>query len=265
MLFVIMSPKIADGVSIIILNYRSVDVLHRCLADLAHIIDGTNTEIIVVNNDEAPLTLTTNLPVRIIEVNRNIGFGAANNRGLAAATKPYTFFLNPDTYAFSPQILSLTTTCADGATIAAPAVHNTDGSMQAWSCGNAVTLFSIIANNFHLHQKPWLERTQQPVNWISGVAICGPTAFLRRLGGFDEDFFLYFEDVDLCERVRRAGGRVVRDPAHALTHSSGSSTADNRAFQKTCYYTSQDLFIRKHRGPLQAAILRALRVFHPHS
>ncbi len=260
-----MSHIHVNSVSIIIVNYHSTEALRRCVADLTRIAHTADTEVIVVNNDVAPLSLTAQIPLRIIEINRNIGFGAACNHGLTHATKHYTLFLNPDTHSFSANLLSLTTLCSDNATLAAPAIYNIDGTPQAWSCGNTITLPSIIANNIHISPKPWHSTTQHMPRWISGAALCGSTAFLRQLGGFDEEFFLYFEDADLCERVHASGGRIIRDPSYTLLHSSGVSTAGNRAFQKTCYYTSQDLFIRKHRGSLQARILRILRVLHPHT
>ncbi len=260
-----MSHTHVNGISIVIVNYRSADALRRCLSDLAKIAHTADTEVIVVNNDTKPLLLTAPLPLRIVEVNHNIGFGAACNRGLAHATKTHTLFLNPDTHSFSENFLSLTTLCADDATIASPAVCNTDGSPQAWSCGDTITLPSIIINNLRLSSRPWHTPVQHAPRWVSGAALCGSTTFLRRLGGFDEGFFLYFEDVDLCERAHAAGGRVVRDPSYTLFHSSGASTTNDRIFQKTCYYTSQDRFIRKHRGPLQAHLLRILRAFHSHA
>lgn len=261
-----MPPAHIDDMSIIIVNYRSARALERCLRDLARLSGADRQEIIVVNNDTAVLSPPLYpYPLRIINIPTNIGFGPASNRGLALATRPFTLFLNPDTHSFSPNFLRLSAACDNDKTLIAPLIRGTDGAPQPWSCGNAVTCASIIGNNLRLHASPWRTMTPHTVRWISGGALGGATAFLRALGGFDEDFFLYFEDVDLCERAWRSGGHVRRDPRYTLTHSGGVSTRQSRAFQKTCYYTSQDLFIRKHRGPLQAALVRALRVLHPHS
>lgn len=253
----------AHRISIIIVNYRSKNDLIRCLFDLSSLPCAHDLEVIIVNNDPDQLLIPTHsFTQHIIEVNQNIGFGCAHNYGIAFASRPYLLLLNPDTHSFSSNFLDILELLADHKTIAAPQIFNKNGSIQKWSCGNRVTPWSIIANNFGIYKRSWNTSRIRSVYWVSGAALFISRTLFQKLGGFDESFFLYYEDVDLCERLQKIGGRVLLDPHATLIHTSGGSSRKTRLFQKKCYYRSQDLFITKHFSSVHGFFLRILRVFH---
>lgn len=250
-------------ISFIIVNYESVKELKKCLKDLAELRDANKCEVIIVNNDEKPLSLPQyNFKQQLhLEINKNVGYSAANNHGLLHASEPYICFLNPDTYKFSENFLDIIS-FIDENTLVSPQIRTEESRVQEWSSGERITLFQIIKNNLGIHKKLWLETEVSSVHWVSGAALCAPKKLLKELGGFDEDYFLYFEDVDLCQRHQDRGGDVLYVPYIHLTHSCGKSSKKTRKNQKKWYYESQDTFFKKHLGALQAFLLRALRLLH---
>jgi GT2 family glycosyltransferase len=250
-------------ISFIIVNYKSLPELTRCLSDLEKLPHSDTFEVIVVNNDPEklpPLTYAFEKCV-VCEINENIGYGAANNKGLAMASREYVCFLNPDTYDFDPKLLDILAHI-DARTIASPQIRTPDGTPQQWSVGEKITLFQTIKNNFGFYKKLWQNTALQEVYWVSGAALFVQKNLIERLHGFDTDYFLYFEDADLCHRLHDIGGRVLYVPEVRVTHICGGSSKKARKNQKKWYYRSQDIFFRKHCGVLQLYILRALRFFH---
>lgn len=253
----------ASNLSIIIVNYNSATELATCLSDIAKLPDAQYLEVIIANNDPLPLKICDYIfTITIIEINQNIGFGQANNRGLAVASRPFICFLNPDTYSFSQNIFDILDLITDHKTVVSPRILNDDDTIQEWSCGNRISLITLLINNFNLHQKPWLLQKTTQVHWISGTAFFASRQLMHKMHGFDSDFFLYFEDVDLCERIRKDGGKALLAPHITLKHTSGGSSKKTRKFQKRCYYRSQDIFFTKHFSAFHASLVRALRVFH---
>lgn len=251
------------NVSFIIVNYASVFELKKCLNDLAQLPSASGCDVIIVNNDPTPLSL----PVygfaqqKICEVNRNIGYGSANNIGLQHALQPFVCFLNPDTHSFSTNFFDILDHI-DNRSFASPQIRTENASIQPWSTGEMITLWQIIKNHCGFHKRSWLTQKTSPVYWVSGAALFAPTQLITELGGFDEEYFLYFEDVDLCHRLHKNGGTVLYVPHIHLTHTSGCSSRQDRIKQKKWYYTSQDIFFKKHVSTMQMYILRALRMLH---
>ncbi|PID52685.1 MAG: hypothetical protein CR972_00555 [Candidatus Moraniibacteriota bacterium] len=250
-------------ISFIIVNYKSHIELERCLQDLSHVSYSHLFNVIIVNNDTKKLDLQKyNFNnQKIYEINKNIGYARANNIGLKNITTKYICFLNPDTHSFDYNLHTITTHIKKN-TIVSPRILSNDGSPQEWSIGDKITLWQIIKNNFGLQKKLWNTSKKIPVDWVTGAALFTRKDVVKKLGGFDEDFFLYFEDVDLCTRLRKEGGTIFYVPNIQLAHSSGASSKKTRKFQKKCYYKSQDLFFKKHVGKLQLSFLRAFRLFH---
>lgn len=250
-------------ISFIIVNYKSAKELKRCLNDLSKMSDARYFEVIIVNNDENKLSLPryTFKKQHHCEINKNIGYGAANNYGLNFASEKYVCFLNPDTFGFENNLLDILD-FTNEKTITSPRLLTETGESQQWSCGEKITLLEIIKNNFGIHKKPWLNNTISHVDWVSGAALFVQTKTIRDLGGFDESFFLYYEDVDLCQRIQNIGGSTLYIPHVTITHSCGNSSKKDRKNQKKWYYKSQDIFFKKHVGVLQLYLLRTLRFFH---
>lgn len=248
-------------VSFVIVNYNSTKELLRCLSDLDNLKDSSIFDVIIVNNDTKQLSLKNysfNKQL-VCEINQNIGYGKASNIGLFKAKAPFVCFLNPDTHSFSSNFTKIISSITHDKMIVAPRIYTESGDIEPWSVGQDITLTQIIKNNLHINSKPWLSRKDMFVDWASGAALFAHTKFIKSLGGFDEDFFLYFEDVDLCKRIKKQGGNIKYTPSFSLIHTSGASSKKNTRNQKRCYYKSQNLFFKKHLSAPEYFLMRALR------
>lgn len=254
---------LSKTISFIIVNYNSTREIHRCLHDLSVLPNIHDHEVIIVNNDSDFLFLKNFgfHDLKLIEVNKNIGYGAANNIGILQATNPFICLLNPDTHSFSQNFIDIFHH-VDDRTIVSPRINNEDATPQEWSNGDRITLTQLIKNNCGLHTKPWESHMPRSVHWVSGAALCTTAKLLHKLKGFDESFFLYFEDVDLCERTHQIGGNVYYLPQFSVVHTGGQSSKKTMKIQKKWYYRSQDHFFKKHLGSAQAFVLRMCRLFH---
>ncbi len=254
--------------SIIIVNYRCRAYLDRCLASIFAKNDlGVAIEVIVVNNGVAVEMegLATLYPeVRILQCVANKGFGSANNLGASVATGEILFFLNPDAEIISqgfseimqafekdPEIGIL------GSRLVLP-----DGNVQPWIAGIKISLWNILANNLNCVRDSYYWQSERPVEvfWVAGTALFIPKKLFLGLGGFDSNFFMYFEDVDLCCRMHFLDKKVVYFPGFSVLHHGGKSFLLKKN-QKKNYYLSQDYYFRKHLGLFQTVLLKFLRLF----
>jgi len=249
--------------SIIIVNYNSLENLNDCLRSVSEKIDFSKCEIIVVNNETSPIDASLfSFPIKIIENGKNLGFGAACNIGAKNATEELLFFLNPDTQIISGDINEVLKKFQNNPSIGiiAPKILTQDGSIQTWSFGKEITLPGLLKNNL-LSEKPTVVETETEADWVSGAAFFIKKALFEKIGGFDEKFFMYFEDIDLCKRARQHSFRIMIHPDFKIMHIGGKSFDDKKT-QKKYYFRSQDYYFQKHFGLLQFLILKLLRLFH---
>jgi N-acetylglucosaminyl-diphospho-decaprenol L-rhamnosyltransferase len=240
-------PELGDDAqarwAAVVVNYESGPELTACIASLlADDSAGGPPEVVVVDNgstDGSAADLHAALPdVPVISPGANLGYGRAANLGIAATRAPIVAVLNPDA------IVDVGTAAAmldrfdrDGRLAAVgPQLRNPDGTTypsarSAPSLGDAVghALFGTIApqNRFthsyrQLSADPELPRT---VEWISGAAVWLRREALDRVGGWDERFFLFFEDVDLCRRLGLDGWQIAYEPGGHVMHAVGGSRA----------------------------------------
>ncbi len=248
-----------DEVTAIIINYKTPELtmgaVRSCLGepDIA--------EVIVIDNgsgDESADTLTEQFrgtKARVMENDKNLGFGAANNKGISKAHTEFVFLLNSDAFVMEGAVgLLLARLKTDNSIgLIGPEVLLSDGkSPQPLNFGPFPTLRTIFTRS---------QRVDDPLcpDWISGVAFMGRRDFLLELNGFDDQFFMYFEDVDLCRRVRDAGKKVVREPAAKIVHFGGQSlNSDFR--RKKLYYAAQDRYLEiTRRPPFGRGLVKAAR------
>lgn len=254
--------------SIIIVNYKSRIYLEKCLASIfAKINSNLPFEVIVVNNGakEETVGLAQAFPgIEIVQSLKNTGFGSANNLGAKVAQGEVLFFLNPDAEIGSVDISAVIAEFEEDRNlgILGSRVVCADGNVQRWTAGEKMNLWSIVRNNFKLSRdkKIWLGSQKKAVFWVAGTAMFIRKELFTELEGFDEQFFMYFEDVDLCRRALLSGKRVLYFPDFFVLHHGGKSFSQKRA-QKSHYYQSQDYYFKKHRGYLEALFLRILRFF----
>lgn len=254
-------------ISIIIVNYKSVQLLHQCLGSIAkHSLNQDNSErvnfeVIIVNNDIGEFILAKNYPfsTQVINVYRNIGFGPANNLGAKKASGRYLFFLNPDTELTGGSLENMFAYLEQNQNVGVlgpKIILKRQNRPQPWTCGKKTSLGGIIFRN--TFKKPWNKPIASSVDWISGTAMMVRKDLFDALGGFDEQFFMYFEDQDLCIRIKQLGKEVLFFPYARVDHYDGKSW-ENQRQKKEAYYSSQDYFFKKHYGNTKAIFLKLLR------
>lgn len=237
--------------------------MKRCIESIFEHAPLLAYEIIIVNNDNDPLKISfnNNPCIKIINTLINKGFANACNLGAQESTGEVLFFLNADTELLTANIESAVQKLNDPLIgIVAPRLLMPNGKNQAWSAGYDITLWDIIKNNFGCIKSKHLWETTMPVDvdWVSGAAFAISKNFFTECNGFDEKFFMYFEDVDLCKRVRKLNKKIMLLPEMRVLHIGGQSQSNTQK-QKFHYYESQDYYFKKHFGLITASSLKILR------
>jgi N-acetylglucosaminyl-diphospho-decaprenol L-rhamnosyltransferase len=260
-------PEIA--LSFIFVNYRSARFLGSALASLEPISARVATQYIIINNDLTEKVQVDELAKKfgadVEHFPENRGFGAANNAGARRARGTVLFFINPDTRYTSGDIQELLSTVKrEPQTVFGTALIDPSGQRERWSSGPLPSLRTLVGSKLfpRLFPRPWRAETVTEVGWVSGAALLIPKEFFMTIGGFDERFFLYYEDVDLCARARARGGRVVLFPSLIWRHERGGSQTDY-ASTKRFYRDSQRRYFSKHRPRYESRVLGFLQQFLP--
>jgi GT2 family glycosyltransferase len=188
--------------------------------------------VIVVDNASDDDTLArvqaSGVPVQVLARSTNAGFGTANNEGLARADNAWVVFANPDTW-WPPGSLDRLVAVASSheEALVCPALENSNGTLQP-TVETDLTAGRVVRGMLRLGRAirpsaPPPSGEPVEVDWAHGAAMLTSTTLARELGGFDERFFLFFEDLDLCWRVRQAGGTVLVAPEVRVGHVGGAS------------------------------------------
>lgn len=261
-------------VSFLLVSWNVRDLVRDALASLHADSAGIESEIILVDNASRDGTVEmarAEFPgVCVIANPDNRGFTRANNQALAVSRGRYLFLLNPDTQLLPGATGALLDymEANSGVGIAGPQLLNPDGSVQS-SRRRFPTLVGALFESTKLQQwfprNPWLTRyyvrdtrddAVQEVDWVTGAALFVRREVYQRVGGFDEGFFMYSEELDWCWRARRAGWRVVYFPPAQVIHHEGKSSEQAVAARDIHFHSSKIRFFRKHYGALPAALLR---------
>ena len=266
----------AARVGVVVVGYESRDVLLGALDSIAaHA--GLPAEVAFVDNastDGSVDAVRARHPrARIVANPVNRGFSAACNQGWRALETPLVLFLNPDAEVRPGAVPALAAVFdrRSDAGVAGPRTLNDDGTVQV-STGPDLTLASerrqrrLVAGVRDRAPSALAEadarhsREHEP-DWVSGSCLMARREALEAVGGFDEGYFLYEEDADLCRRVRAAGFRVVFTPEAVVRHRLGRSMSKAAARARAEYDRSHLRYYRTHNGPLQRALLRAWMTF----
>lgn len=258
-------------VSAVIVSHNTREDLLRCLGALrSHA--RVAIETIVVDNasrDDSATAVMRDFPeVRVVESGQNLGFSRANNLGAQLARAAYLLVLNSDAEVREGCVESLCRVLDERAEvgIVGPRTLSGDGTPQV-SFGPALTPFAEWRQGRLVRgvrrREPWAlaeagARAAQACepDWVSGACLLARRRAFDAVGGFDESFFLYEEDVDLCLRVRAGGFRVVFVPDALVVHQLGRSMARAPALARFEYQRSHILYYRKHNGFVATAALR---------
>jgi N-acetylglucosaminyl-diphospho-decaprenol L-rhamnosyltransferase len=261
----------APRVSVVVVSYNTREELLACLASLHGV--RLPLEVIVVDNassDASADGVRGRFPTaRVVAETENLGFARASNRGWRRAAATDILFLNSDAE-LRPGALETMSALLDARPevgIVGPRTRNTDGTLQVacglpltplgeWRQGRLVEGVRRRDPQALAQLEARCAREHEPA-WVSGACLLARRRTLEVLGGFDERFFLYEEDVDLCHRAHRAGFRVVHTPEAEVVHHLGRSMARAASSRVRFEYDrSHLLYYRKHNGPLLATLLR---------
>jgi GT2 family glycosyltransferase len=260
------------NLSILIVNWNTRELLRDCLNSIYETVEGLAFDVIVVDNnsgDGSQEMVRQQFPqVQLIENAANVGFARANNQAIAASRGRYVLLLNSDTIV-QPGALRAMLTYADGyPDVGVVGAHllNADGSFQA-SHTRFPTLrreFLILSGlgrllfgRWYPSHSPEQSRAVADADYVEGACMLARREAVDQVGGLDEGYFMYAEEVDWCFSMRRAGWRVVYLPQARIVHLGGASSKSNTR-REAVLYRSRVRFFRKHYGPVHATLLKGL-------
>jgi hypothetical protein len=274
------------AITVLYVNYRVYEDLDQSLTALGPFL-SPDDEVIVVDNesdDKLLSWLTGRHPrVRAIASATNLGFSAGVNLGAKHGSRPFLLLLNPDTVVQGPvpRVLERWLHMHPQTGVAGPRVLNADGTVQASARrfpGLSVVLGGRSAWLTRRFPNNWLSRWHLPgrhatapldVDWVAGSCMMTTRDAFDRAGGFDEGFFLYWEDADYCCRLKTAGLLSTYVPTVAVQHAGGHSAMRVPTLAIQAFHASALRFHLKHGGvvarlsaPLAAAAMRARSEWH---
>ena len=234
--------------SFIIVNYQSDKYLAKCISSIKEKGLGVDHEIIVVNNNPANLEVELLGEIKLINKGKNVGYGAGCNAGAKLAQGEILCFLNPDTEIISENISDIIKKFNENKNIGAigPKLLMEDGKTQWWCAGKDFNLWQLFKNNLGIidSKKIWESEKEILTDWVSGAALFVQKEIFDKIGGFDENYFMYAEDMDLCRRIRNAGYKVLYCPEFVVLHRGGKSR-DNIFKQKIQFFKSSLYYLKK--------------------
>lgn len=253
--------------SVTICSWNTQEDLRLCLQSLRDVRDEAAFEVIVVDNnseDGSPEMVRIEFPeVRLEAMDRNLGFCAGHNHAVAIMRGEHAFLLNSDASVHTGCIANLLLAANDNpqAAVIGPKILNPDGSLQL-SCRRFPNPVAAMFRNTPLGRlfpnnrftrsylmEDWNHAIQSDVDWVSGAACLVRGDFIKAHGLFDEAFFMFCEDVDLCWRAWKSGAKVLYAPSAVVTHAIGKSTdkAPNRMIAR--FHKSMFRFFVKNQLP----------------
>ena len=251
-------------VSAIVVSYNTckmtLDCLHALYADLADL----DAEVWVVDNastDGSQAAIRAMFPtVRLLENKDNVGFGAANNQAMVQARGEFFLLLNTDAFpkpgAIGALVMYLRDHCDTA--IAGPRLLNADGSLQiscfpfpsparAWL--ENLWISTILPNHPVMGDyRRWPHDRERRVDTVIGACMLVRRSAYEQVGGFDENFFMYTEEIEWQRRLRDRGWQVAFTPSAQVTHLGGASGATEKARINRYFFDSLDYYEWKHHG-----------------
>lgn len=258
----------------IIVSYNSQDTIGSALSSLAPAHESGLIECVVVDNasEDKTVGVVQQYPwATLLQNDRNMGFGTACNRGLHHANTDYVMFMNPDAIIPYADLAALVRflDAHPAAGMVAPAVIEADGTFQ--TAGALPTPVDILLEVLGIDRGRRVKRPIKPgdppfkTDWLCGAVVLARTNLLNEIGGFDQTYFLYFEESDLCRRVCALGyelwamGEAVA--RHAANHSARGTRKELYA---GCiaehYFPSRHYYLVKHYGTLAAIATELMEI-----
>jgi N-acetylglucosaminyl-diphospho-decaprenol L-rhamnosyltransferase len=264
------APRDLADLAVVIVAFRCRDDVLASVGRVLETVLQHRLEVVVVDNDSRDGTTQALADrfgeVRVLPMGRNVGFGRANNAGIAATTARNVLFLNPDTLV-EPTALDTMVAWLDGhqgAGVVAPRLLHADGTDQhtarafptpaAAVFGRRSPLTRLFPRNRwsrrflvgrdHLGDEPF------EIDWVSGACMLVPRAVIAEVGAFDPEFFLYWEDADWCRRIKHARYSVWCVPKALVVHDEGGTRGHEWPAPIVCHFhRGAYLYWRKHHAP----------------
>jgi N-acetylglucosaminyl-diphospho-decaprenol L-rhamnosyltransferase len=262
---------VPPGVSIIIASHNTCAYLERSLSAI-----GDRHETIVVDTgstDDSRALVRERFPhVRLVELDENPGYGGALNKGIAVSSGEYLLLMNGDAWPRLHALERLVNSVENEprAGIIGPRLLNPDGTLQP-SVRGFPTLWRLVTEYLFLRWlAPWSRAlnafygsrfdhgSRREAEFLVGAVLLVRRQLIDEIGGFDERFFMYNEEVDFCYRARAAGWEVVFLPEAEFVHIGGASTSQVRPRMYREQLRSHLRFLAKHHGLSQAEQARRL-------
>lgn len=268
-------------ISFILVSWNVRELLRRALESILADTSGYQVEILVVDNASTDGTVemlrsdfgAADFPnVCVIANTENVGFTRANNQALQIAQGRYLFLINPDTELArgATRILMQYMDAPENQKvgIVGPQLVHTDGSLQS-SRRRFPNLRIAMGEAIYVQRRSTTPRVLrdyymddtstariQDVDWVVGAAMFVRRSVYEQVGGLDERFFMYSEEVDWCLRAKQASWRVVFHPEARVVHHEAKSSEQVVAQRDIYYHSSKVRYLRKHYGALQGELLR---------
>lgn len=248
-------------VSVIILSYNTKELLRLCLTSVFNKLSGNTFEVIVVDNaskDASTAMVKKNFSkARLVENKENMGFAKGCNIGASIALGEYLLFLNSDTQVVDIVIRDMLELFQKDKNLAVIGgqLENANG-VTSDSYGVFYSISSVVAMLFGRRLAKPAMKESKIVDWVSGGFMIVRKSIFKELQGFDEHFFMYVEDMELCFRVKKRGQKVLFFPqAKALHTAQGSSS---RSFAIIHIYKGLLYFFKKHKPYWEYCIVKLL-------
>jgi N-acetylglucosaminyl-diphospho-decaprenol L-rhamnosyltransferase len=264
---------LTSELAVVVVNYNAGEYLSRCLRSVFASSGDLSLDVAVVDNGSrdgsATAAAAANPRARLVENESNLGFAAGANVGIRATEAPFILFLNPDAEIVSGTLASLVKVADErpDAGAVGPLVRNPDGTIQP-SARRVPRTFEALMHAFLGPVEPgnpwtraytmadWDRTTEREVEWISGSAMLLRRRALHDVGVFDEGYFMYVEDVDLCTRLRRSGWAVMFSPELEVIHEMGVSARGQSRRMAGEHSRSIYRYFSKHRAHGPAVLLK---------
>ncbi len=272
-----MKPRCSNPeLSIIIVNWNTKPLLERCLDSIAQNPLTGSYEIIVVDNassDSSSEMVARRFPnVRLVQLKDNLGFAKGNNEGIRLANGKYCLLLNPDTVMLKDALDEMVEYMNSNSEVGVVGANLLDTDLRPCASYGYFprVLSSAIEFSGLYHHSSILKKIMRPlgmivantepfeVEYVSGAALLIRKSILRELGGLSEDYFAYFEETDLCYRVKRKGWKIVVLPSAKIIHIGGASFEGKIDKRWELLHKGLFTYLRRNRGYLSVLLLKSL-------
>jgi N-acetylglucosaminyl-diphospho-decaprenol L-rhamnosyltransferase len=267
--------SIGDRVAAVVVNHEAGEALVECVKTLRA--EGIS-EVIVVDNASSDgsteALVVADGAVRLVQTGTNLGYGAAANRGIDASGSELVLVSNPDVVVHRGALAALVEVLGADPTVAivGPRILEFDGTRYPSArrfpslvdaAGHALLGDLVPTNRFTRRYRLGYVDAEEvtDVDWVSGACFLARRRALDELHGFDESYFMYAEDTDLCWRARRAGWGVLFVPGAVVTHLQGISTARHPYRMLVAHHRSVFRFAARTERGWRRLALPAMAVF----